>query len=62
MPDSHEGPTGIAETISAGSLTLQRWTIACVEDLGQAINESLPELGRFMLWATAHHNCEAITI
>lgn len=49
------------ETIYAGSITLQRWTVDLADDLDRAINESLPELMRFMPWASADHDLEATT-
>jgi ribosomal-protein-serine acetyltransferase len=51
----------IPETIDAGPITLQRWTVDRADDLDQAINESLPELMPFMPWATADHDLEATT-
>jgi len=49
----------IPETIDAGPITLQRWTVDRVDDLHQAIRESLPELVRFMPWATADYDLDA---
>jgi ribosomal-protein-serine acetyltransferase len=46
----------IPETIHAGPITLQRWTVDRADDLDQAINESLPELIPFLPWATADHD------
>jgi ribosomal-protein-serine acetyltransferase len=51
----------IPETINAGPITLQRWTMDRADDLDRAINESLPQLMRFMPWATADHDHEATT-
>jgi ribosomal-protein-serine acetyltransferase len=51
----------IPETIEAGPITLQRWTVDRAEELDQAINESLPELMAFMPWAGADHDLEATT-
>lgn len=51
----------ISETLDAGSITLQRWTVDRADDLDRAINESLPELMPFMPWATADHDLEATT-
>jgi len=47
------------ETIEAGPITLVRWSLDHGDDLDRAINESLPELTRFMPWATAGHDREA---
>lgn len=47
------------ETVDAGPITLQRWTVEHADDLDQAINESLPELMPFMPWATADHDVDA---
>lgn len=46
------------ETIDAGPITLQRWTVDRADSLNQAINESLPELMPFMPWATADHDMD----
>jgi ribosomal-protein-serine acetyltransferase len=54
-------PMTIPETIDAGPITLQRWTVDLAHGLDQAINESLPELMRFMPWASADHDLEATT-
>ena len=43
------------ETIDAGPITLQRWTVDRADSLNQAINESLPELMLFLPWATTDH-------
>jgi ribosomal-protein-serine acetyltransferase len=51
----------IPETIEAGPIRLQRWSVDLADELDQAINESLPELMRFMPWATADHDLEATT-
>jgi len=59
--DVMEKPAEIPETIDAGPITLQRWTVDLADDLDRAINESLPELMRFMPWASADHDLEATT-
>ena len=51
----------LPETIDAGPVTLQRWSVDRVDDLDRAINESLAELMPFMPWATADHTIEATT-
>jgi RimJ/RimL family protein N-acetyltransferase len=51
----------LSETLDAGRITLQRWTVERAEDLDRAINESMPELMPFMPWATADHDLEATT-
>ncbi len=47
------------ETLEAGRITLQRWTVDRADALNRAINESLPELMPFMPWATADHGLDA---
>jgi ribosomal-protein-serine acetyltransferase len=47
------------ETIEADPILLRRWSVDHAESLDQAINESLPELMRFMPWATADHDFDA---
>jgi len=47
------------ETIEAGQIRLQRWTVDRRDDLFQAIRESLPELTPFMPWATAGYDLDA---
>lgn len=59
--DVMEKPAEIPETIDAGPITLQRWTVDRADDLDQAINESAPELMPFMPWVTADHDLEATT-
>ena len=49
------------ETITAGPITLARWTVDRADGLDQAINESLPELMPFMPWASAEHNLDDTT-
>jgi ribosomal-protein-serine acetyltransferase len=49
----------IQETIDAGVIMLQRWTVDRADELDQAIRESLPELMAFMPWASADHDLEA---
>jgi RimJ/RimL family protein N-acetyltransferase len=49
----------IPETLDAGPIRLQRWTVDRADHLDQAINESLTELIPFMPWATADHDLEA---
>jgi ribosomal-protein-serine acetyltransferase len=49
----------IPETLDAGPITLQRWTVDRADHLDQSINESLPELRAFMPWATADHDFDA---
>ena len=49
------------ETIDAGPVTLQRWTVDRADDLDEAINQSLPELVRFMPWARADHDFDDTT-
>jgi ribosomal-protein-serine acetyltransferase len=61
MPDGPEKSTAIPESIDAGPIKLQRFTVDHVHDLDQAINESLPELMPFMPWATADHDLEGTT-
>ena len=51
----------VPETLDAGRITLQRWTVERAEDLDRAINESIPELMLFMPWATADHDLQATT-
>jgi len=51
----------LPETIDAGAITLQRWTVDRADDLDRAINESLPELIPFMPWATADHDLDDTT-
>lgn len=51
----------VPETLDAGRITLQRWTVERGGELDRAINESLPELMPFMPWATADHDLEATT-
>lgn len=51
----------IPETIDAGPITLQRWTVDLADDMDQAINESLTELMRFMPWASPDHDLEDTT-
>lgn len=46
------------ETIEAGKIRLQRWTVDRTDDLFQAIRESLPELIPFMPWATADYDLD----
>ena len=47
-----------AESVDAGIVTLRRWDPAWVEDLDEAIRASLPELKRFMPWATDDHGLQ----
>jgi hypothetical protein len=51
----------IPESIDAGLIRLQRWTLERAEDLDQAIEVSLSELMPFMPWATQGHDLEATT-
>lgn len=51
----------IPETLDAGPITLQRWTVERIDDLDRAIVESLTELNPFMPWATLDHDPEATT-
>jgi ribosomal-protein-serine acetyltransferase len=44
-----------AETLEAGPVTLMRWDSVWVEQLDTAIRASMPELRRFMPWATDEH-------
>lgn len=52
----------IPETLDAGPVMLQRWTLERADDLDRAINESLTELIPFMPWATPDHDPEATTL
>ena len=52
---------GVQESIDAGAIMLQRWTVDRADDLDEAIRESLPELTAFMPWATADHDLAATT-
>ncbi len=47
-----------AQVLRAGPITLRRWSTDRDEQLDAAINESLPELQRFMPWATDDHGLE----
>lgn len=49
----------MTETLDAGQITLERWTVDRAEDLDRAIRESLPELRAFMFWASADHDFDA---
>lgn len=51
----------IPETLDAGPITLQRWTVERIDDLDRAIVESLTELNPLMPWATLDHDPEATT-
>jgi ribosomal-protein-serine acetyltransferase len=51
----------IPESVDAGLIRLQRWTLERAEDLDQAIEVSLSELMPFMPWATQGHDLEATT-
>jgi len=54
-------PNEIPETLAAGPITLQRWTVDRADDLDTAINQSMPELMAFMPWATVDHDLAATT-
>lgn len=49
----------IPETLEAGPITLHRWTPDLAGDLHRAVLESLPELVRFMHWATGDYDLDA---
>jgi RimJ/RimL family protein N-acetyltransferase len=53
-----ERPTGIPETLDAGPISLQRWTVGRAVDLYRAASDSMPELIPFMPWATADYNLD----
>ncbi len=48
----------IPETLAAGPITLQRWTVDRTEALNNAIRESLPELMPFVAWTTMDHDVD----
>lgn len=58
MRPDHDPPTGPAEQLRAGELTLRRWDASRIDELDDAINASLPELSRFMPWASEEHSRE----
>ena len=47
------------ETIDAGPIMLQRWSVDRAEDLNDAISESLTELMPFLFWLTADYDVDA---
>ena len=49
------------ETVNAGPITQQPWTVDRADDLDLAINQSLPELMPSMAWASPAHNLEDTT-
>jgi len=59
--DAAEKPMEIPETIDAGPITLQRWTVDRADDLYRAVLESMPELVSFMPWATKDYDLDAAT-
>lgn len=48
----------IPETLEVGPITLQRWTPDLAGDLHRAVLESMPELVRFMHWATRDYGLD----
>jgi len=45
--------------INAGEVVLKRWDLAWVEESTAAVRESLPELQKFLPWATDTYDVEA---
>ena len=50
----------IPETLKAGPITLHRWTPDLAGDLHRAVVGSMPELTRFMHWATEGYDLDAV--